>query len=288
MKAILISLFLALVPLPAHSLSTTENALRIEDKSEGNVLLGAEKAVLERGEIFKTVVLLWGELEVHGEVDEVVILSGHVTFFEGSKVHKSVVVMGGGFESKPGAGVSAENVVAREAGPFWRLLRSAGNVWRDHFSWLMKLAAGVVSVLLTWLLGWALFHAFPGLQRALEGRLVKEWPQNLAVGFLGSFCVPMLFVLLIVSIIGILFVPFYVLALLLASGLAYAAAALWAGHRLLPPRSGKLINPLGFLLGLLAFQFLWIVPVWGSSIPVLLLWTLGWGALLRSLKLLWK
>lgn len=288
MNALLACLFLLLVPQSAPALTTSEQALRIEDKSEGNILLGAEQAVLEKGEIYKTVVLLWGRLDVHGEVDEVVVLSGHVTFHEGSKVNKSLVVMGGGFDSKPGADVRAESVVAKEAGPFWRVLRSAGNVWRDHFSWLVKLAAGIVTALFTWLLGWALFYGFPGLQAALEGRLAKEWPQNFAVGLLGSFLVPMLLVMLVVSIIGILFLPFYLLALVLASGLAYAAAALWAGHRLLPPKPGTRLNPIGFLLGLLAFQFLWSVPVWGSSIPVLVLWTLAWGALLRSLKLLWK
>lgn len=289
MRATLLLLFFSLaLPLPASALTTTEQSLRIEDKSEGNVLLGAEQAVIEKGELYKTVVLLWGKLDVYGEVDEIVILSGQVHFFEGAKVNKSLVVMGGSFDSEPGADVRAETVVAKEAGPFWRLLRSAGNIWRDHFSWIMKLAAGLVTTLLTWLSGWAMFYGFPGMQDSLEGRLVKHWPQNLALGFLGSLLVPVILVLLLVSIIGILFVPFYLLALLLAAGISYSAAALWAGHRLLPPAKGKKINPWGFLLGLLAFQFLWAVPVWWAAIPVLILWTLAWGATIRSLKLLWR
>ena len=288
MTALIITFLLALLPPSASALTTSEQALRFEDKSEGNVLLGAEEAVIERGEIYKTVVLLWGRLDVHGEVDEVVVLSGHVTFFEGSKVNKSLVVMGGSFESKPGAGVKPETVVAKEAGPLWRLLRSAGNIWRDHISWIVRAAAGVVSMLLAWLLGWAVFAGFPGLQQALTEKFNQEWPQNLAVGFLGSFLVPVVFILLLVSIIGILFLPFYLMALGVFALLSYAAAALWAGHRLLPPKAGKKLNPLGFLLGLLAFQLLWMLPAWGSAIPVLVLWTLAWGALLRSLKLLWK
>lgn len=288
MPALLLALLLSLLPSPASALTTSEQALRFEDKSEGNVLLGADEALIERGEIYKTVVLLWGRLDVHGEVDEVVVLSGHVTFHEGSKVNKSLVVMGGSFESKPGAGVRPESVVAQEAGPLWRLLRSAGNLWREHISWVMRAAFGVVSMLLAWLLGWALFAGFPGVQDALTARFNKEWPQNLAVGFLGTCLVPVLMVLLFVSIIGILFVPFYFLALALFALVAYAAAALWAGHRLLPPKPGKKLNPIGFLLGLAVFQLLWTLPVWGSALPVLLLWTLAWGALLRSLKLLWK
>lgn len=288
MAAFLTALILLLAPAPARALSTTENALRIEDKSEGNVLLGADQAVLERGELLKTVVLLWGRLDIHGEVDEVVILSGHVTFHEGSKLNKSIVVMGGDFESKPGAGVKAESVTARDPSPLWRLLRSAGNVWRDHFTWIMKLAAAAVTVLVSWLLTWATFLGLPGLQEALVPRLVKELPQNLALGFLGGVSACVLSVVLLVSIIGIVFLPFYLLALAVAGSLAYSAAALWAGHRLLPPKPGSRLNPWGLLLGFVAFQFLWTVPVWGSSLPVLLLWTLAWGQLLRSLRLLWK
>src|SRR5262249_50314996 len=138
-------IFLSLLPIQAHALTTTEHALRIEDRAEGNMLLGAEQAVLEKGEIYKTVVLLWGRLEIYGDVDEVVVLSGHVVVHEGSKLNRSLVVMGGSFESQPGAQVSAENVVAREAGPFWRILRSAGNVWRENFNWVARLLAGLVT-----------------------------------------------------------------------------------------------------------------------------------------------
>lgn len=280
---------MALLPIqPASALTTSENALRLEDSKEGNILLGADHAVLERGEIFKTIVLLWGRLEVHGEVDEIVVLSGHVVFHDGSRLHKSLMVMGGSFESHAGAQVAAESVISKAPGPFWRILQSAGNLWRDHFSWIAKVAAGLVTALFCWLCSWALFHGFPGLQVHTEGRLLKEWPQNLVLGFLGSIAACAVFVLLIISIIGILLVPFYLLALMLAAGISYGAAALWAGHRLLPPKSGKKINPLGFLLGFLALQFLWAVPVWWAALPVLILWTLAWGSLLRGMRLLWR
>gem|GEM_PF-4840855 len=280
---------LALLPLKVAALTTSENALRIEDSSEGNVLLGAEKAALEQGEMFKTIVLLWGNLDVFGEVDEVVVLSGHVTFHEGSKLNKSLVVMGGSFDSRPGAQVAAENVVAKVPGPAWRILRSAGNLWRDHIGWVSKMLAGLLVSVLGWLLAWALFHGFPGLQANTANRLGSDWAKNLAAGFLGSILAFVGLGLLVVSVVGILLIPFYLLALMFCAGIAYAAAALWTGHRLLPPkRPEQRIRPEAFLLGFLTLLFLWTVPGWFSFLPVLLLWTLGWGALLRSFRLLWR
>lgn len=284
----LVWILAAFLPITASALTTSENALRLEDTKEGNLLLGAENAVLEKGEIYKTIVLLWGHLEVHGDVDEIMVLSGHVEFFDGSHLHKSLVVMGGSFESHPGAQVAAESVVSKVPGPAWRMLRTVGNLWRDHFSWIAKMAAGLVTALLCWLSAWALFHGMPALQTNTEGRLLKDWGKNLTLGFLGSVGACAVLVMLVISIIGILLVPFYLLALMLAAGVSYAAAALWAGHRLLPPKPGKMINPLGFLLGFLALQFLWVVPVWWAALPVIFLWTLGWGALLRAFRLLWR
>ncbi len=283
-----IFLALFLLCLPAHALTVSESALRIEDAKEGNVLLGAEHAVLEKGEVYRTILLLWGQLDVYGEVDEVVVLSGHVVFHEGSQLRQSLVVMGGSFESKSGAQVAAENVIVKVPSPAWRLLRSAGNLWREHIGWVAQLLAGFVACLIFWLSGWLLFRAFPSLQRVTVGQLATEWPKNLAVGFMGSIGACVVFVMLVISIIGIALLPLYLFVLLAMAWISYTAATLWAGHRMLPPKRGAMIHPWGFLLGTLAFYFLWAVPVWWAMLPVFLLWCLGWGALLRGLRLLWR
>lgn len=273
---------------PAQALSTSPHALRLEDKKEGNALIGAEKAVIERGEIYHDVVLLWGQLDIYGEVDEVILLGGHATFHEGSQLKKSLVVMGGSFDSQPGAALASENVVAKLPGPLWSMLKSAGNLWRDHFDGAAKILAGIASCFLAWLAGWLLFYASPGLQKKTADVLMKEWPKHLALGFLGSTVACGLFMMLVISFVGWILIPFYLVFLLVAAWISYSAAALWAGHRLLPPKPGQRLNPWGLLLGFLAFQFFWIVPIWWALIPIFLLWALAWGALVRSMKVLWK
>ncbi|RZA09077.1 MAG: hypothetical protein EOP11_02825 [Proteobacteria bacterium] len=273
--------------MPAHALETSPNALRVEDSKEGNALLGAEEASIQAGEVYKTIVLLWGNLAVHGQVDEVVVLSGKVTFFPGAKLNQSLVMMGGAFETMPGAQVSQDKVSLRSPGILWRILRSGGNIWRDHIGWVAKAAGLAITLGIFWLLGLLFFKVFPKLRALTADRLAQEWPQNLIAGLLGSTIVPVLGVLLVISLIGILALPIYLLLLIIAGVISYLAAAMWAGHRLLPPKAGRGINHLGFFFGLSALQLCWFVGGW-AVLPVLLLWTLGWGSLVRSLRGLWR
>lgn len=273
---------------PAHCLTTSENALRIEDKKEGNVLLGADSAVVEVGELYRTIVLVWGNLEVRGEVEEIVVLSGHVVFHDGAVLKKSLVVMGGSFETNPGAKVATDQVLFQAPGPLWRVLQSFGNLWQEHFNWVARLIGAITSSLILWLLTWGLFRIFPRLQQTLLTNFLQDWWKNLIVGILGSLLVLPLMVLLIISIFGILVLPLYFLMLFAAGILSYITACFWAGHRLLPAREGQQLRPISIFIGIVVMHFFWVVGVWWAFLPGLLLWTLAWGSLLRSLRALWR
>jgi hypothetical protein len=286
-QAILLLVICALPPR-AEALTASANAFRLEDSREGNLVIGADDAEIAAGEVYNTVVLLWGNLEVRGQAEEVVILSGKVTFHPTAQLKKSLVVMGGSFESKAGAKVAPEDVIYRAPGPLWRVLQSMGNLYRDHFTTVMKVAGAVISCLLFWGIGLLVFYFSPTLQGITAGRLLREWPQNFFVGWLGALIVPVFFALLVISVLGIILIPFYILTLLVAGFISYLAAALWAGHRLLPPKPGQRINALGFLLGLVAMQLLWFSGVWWAWLPAFLLWLLAWGGLLRGGRRLFK
>jgi hypothetical protein len=281
----LIGLLLSFTPA-ALALQTSPNALRIVDNSEGNLLLGADEARIEAGELFNSVVLLWGNLEIYGQVEEVVVVSGHVVFHEGSQLTKSLVVMGGSFESKPGAAVAAEKVVFEAPGPLWRVLKSAGRVWQENIGWVSRLVGALVICVVLWGLGMLLFTLLPGVRDTMVPRLFREWPQNLFVGALGSLVVPVFMVLLVISIVGIFLLPLFLIFLVAGALTSYLGAALWVGYRILPPRGNR--RALSFLLGLLALQLLWASGFWWAVLPALFVWTLAWGALLRGLRKLWR
>ena len=152
----------------------------------------------------------------------------------------------------------------------------------------MKVVGAAISCLLFWGIGLLLFRLSATLQGITAGRLMREWPQNFLVGWIGAILAPVLFGLLLISILGIILIPFYLLMLLVAGLISYLAAALWAGHRLLPPKPGQRINAVGFLLGLAAMQLLWASGIWWAWLPVFLLWLLAWGGLLRGGRQLFK
>ena len=273
----------------ASALQLSPGAFHLNDRREGNLLLGAESAQIEAGESYGTVLLLWGHLEVYGTVDEVLVLAGKVSFREGSKLNKNLVVMGGSYEASPGAGITNESITARAPGPIWRMVRSGATLWRDNFSWILALAASVFSCALLWVAGYILFLIFPGLRATLVGRLGTEWVKNLVVGMICACVAPAFGVLLVISIFGVFLLPLYFFLLFLAGLVSYLTAALWAGQRIYrgPARKGRLSGR-ALLVGVVALQVLWLVGGWWGLGPICLLWTLAWGALLRSLKSLWK
>ena len=272
-------------PAPrAWALDASRSALRIEDRSAGNLLLGADQARIGPEERYRTVLLLWGQLEVAGEIDEMVILSGRVTFTAGSRVKESLVLMGGSFDAQPGADVDLNKLKLRSPGPLWSLLRAAGGLWRENIGWLAGLVGSLSVVAILWLLGWALFSWSPRIQGITAGRLSREWPRNFLAGLLGAVLVPAIGVLLVISILGLLLLPVYFLLLFLAGLVSYLGAALWAGQRLLPPRNGRRFSRRGLLAGLVILQLSWVIGGWGILL-VLALWMLAWGGLLRGLRM---
>lgn len=272
----------------ARALALSPNSLRIEDRENGTLVVGSERAELQAGDGYHTVLFVWGRLDVFGETDELVMLSGKVVFHPGSRVKKSLVVVGGEFEAKPGADVAGEKVVFKAASPFWSLLRTAGTLWREYYAGIVRWVGAIFLCVATWLFGMLAFAMFPGLQKITADKLGKEWGKNLFAGLLASVFVPAVLALLVISVIGIVAIPFYFLFLLAGGALAYAAAGLWAGHRMLPPKKGRRLNPLGFFLGVAAMQFFWSVTIPGAGFVAFALWLLGWGAVVRSLKGLWS
>ncbi|MEI5579403.1 hypothetical protein, partial [Streptomyces brasiliscabiei] len=76
--------------------------------------------------------------------------------------------------------------MAQIPGPVWRAVRSAAGLWHDNMDWVTTAAYGLVTSLVLWLVGLAVFAIFPALQAATEGSLSAHWPKNLVLGVLGA------------------------------------------------------------------------------------------------------
>ncbi len=277
----------ALFPSIAQALLTAENSLRIEANS-GNLILGSEQAEIEVGEVYESVVLLWGNLEIRGQIKEVLVVSGKVKVHETAVVKEKIVITGGEFELLPGAKVQSDQILYRSPGPVWGILSSIARKWQENLGFILQVSFFLFFQFFSFLCGAIFFRYSTTFRGILVGRIFTQWWQNFAVASLSMIFLPSIVGLFILSIVGILFLPFFFLFLLLSFLLAYWGAALWVGHRLLPPAQSGGINYWGFALGLFCLQILWSIGYWPGTLVLLLLWMLAWGSFLRAIKLLWK
>jgi hypothetical protein len=118
------------------------------------------------------------------------------------------------------------------------------------------------------------------LPRQLQGVIdsfTREPSASAVTGLLGSLLLPPILVMLVVTLVGILFIPILLVAVALAGAMGYAALALSVGRRI-PIH----MNDYGKLaLGVLVVTAVSFIPVLGA-----IAWFLGWlvvfGAVLRS------
>jgi uncharacterized RDD family membrane protein YckC len=241
------------------------------------------------GSVDHDVVAVMGDVAVNGRVGhDVVAVMGDVTLGPGARVGHDVVSVGGKVYRDPAAIVGG-NVVQpvtlgrfRPGAPFaaWLAPLRTGRMlsFGPHFGWLWALQAALLA-----------FYALLALvfPRAVGrcGDLLAERPGLVVLaGLLGIFALPVLFVLLLITVIGIpvalLALPLGVALLLLFGkasvyGLIGRRLAGGRGH----PAADVLLGGLLVLVLLLVFS---LVPLLGLMFS-LLLSALGFGCATTAL-----
>ncbi len=227
-----------------------------------------------------------GNITIGGKVGHDVVATGNVTLLAGAEVGHDVRVTNGTIQRDPAAKVGGELYSDAESSS---ANDNEGGLLGGVLSLLGNLALGVVFVGLGTLLVLAAPKQIGRVVTTLE---IAPWP-TVAVGVItGLFLLPVLglaSLILVITVIGILVLPF----LWLAVGLAWAGGlmvtGLWAGRRLaesghLPAAEGSLLITaaagMGVLAGLLAILSA-VVPWLGVPLTYFLGF-IGCGAALLS------
>lgn len=258
---------------------------------EGRVLgsaVGVLGRVESRGLIGRDAVAVLGGIEINGPVGgDVVVVLGDVKLGPKAVIQGELVRVGGSLRREPGAVVRGSEVgiglpasFSAEGG-FVAWVRSCVFLarplaWDASVAW----AWGVAFVFLALYLLIALVF-----RRAVNAcaDTLAERPGLTALGsLLAVFLTPVAFVLLSVSIVGLLVVPFLGLAVIAATLLGKAAVLLWLGRACLRGNRGAPL--LAVLVGGLLVVVLYTVPVLGFIVFKLLGW-LGLGAVVTTLAL---
>lgn len=255
--------------------------LKAGDTADTVVAIGGSARI--HGKVLREVVAIGGDVEVDGEVgQEVVAVLGSVKLAPGATIKRDAVAIGGKIEVAEGATIRgrAQEIDFGEIGlsnPKW--LRS----WFGQCVLKVRPLAPQVG----WLWGVAgaffLFYllvavAVPRPVQACVDELTRRPATTFLLGLLAKLLLPVILIILILTGIGLIVVPFIVAALFLGAIVGKVALLEWLGSRL-SLRFGieSVQRPVvGLVLGAVIVTLLYMVPVLGlATFLVLGVWGLG-------------
>lgn len=256
-----------------------------DERSDGRVGFGRSIRV-EEGETVREAVSFGGDVEVDGTVlEDAVCFGGKLVLGPKAVVHGDVVSFGGGLEIAPGATVRGERV------SFGLDLGLGGlNIARNvkkaepETPWILKKASSLASTLvrhaLLFVLGLLLLVFVPGRVRVVSRELQRTPGRCAAVGAVGFIALLPLTVLLAVTVVGLVALPFLWLAVPVALLLGFTALALFIGARF-PSRNPRRSQVLALALGVAVIFVVDLVPVLGA-LALFVLGMIVFGAVLRT------
>ncbi len=203
---------------------------------------------LKRGDV----VSIGGDVTVEGTVEgDVWTLGADIKLLSGATVKGDVVALGGTVEAErrvqiEGNKQSLPNVKI----PFLKLLSS------EHSAATFRFIIEILGVLLFVLVLFLFVHFIRGHLVGLDSTLSSSWKGSILYVVLAVLVVPILVALLVVSVIGILLIPFLSVAVMILAYLGYVGVAvrlgLWMRKAGEAARPGDLYT--SGLLGLLVLK----------------------------------
>ena len=271
--------------------------LKAGETADVVVVIGGSAKV--HGKVREGVVVIGGDVEVDGDVgDAVVAVLGSVRVGQGAELHQDVVAVMGAIKVEPKATIHGD--VFAVAG---RLEVAEGASIKGHTQevginlewlkkWLLqccfKLRPLAPQVGWIWVVAGAFFlfyllvaAAFPRPVQACVDVLNERPATTMVLGLVAKLLVPIVSLILVVTVIGVLVLPFVGLAVFLGVVVGKVALLEWVGLRL-GQHSGiaALQKPLvAFVLGsdiLTLFYMVWVVGllaylwfgIWGLGVAV--------------------
>jgi RDD family len=229
------------------------------------------------GKVGDSAVAVMGSVYVNGEVDgDVVAVMGNVELGPDAKVHGDVVVVGGELTSDPKAIVDGhvQNVLGMEWGDFsWLrpwfercLLYGRPLAFAPGLGWAWGIALGLLALYLF------LAFVFRGAVDKCVQTLETEPGHSILAALLLTLAVPVLFVLLFITVLGIAAVPFLAIAVICAAVFGKVVVLAAIGRRCTPMLANDptVHTVVGVLVGGLIAMVLYTIPVVGFIVYKLL------------------
>jgi hypothetical protein len=253
--------------------------LKANESAEAVVVIGGSARVL--GKVRDSVVTIGGDADVQGEVgNTVVAVMGSVKAGPGANIHGEVVTVGGRLDVSEGAQVRGHTQEV-ELGliglghPDW------ARDWFRHSLLMARPFAPQVSFLwfvagIAFLVYLGIAILFPAPVSACVQELAGRPATTFFIGLLSIFLLPLALLLLAVTGVGLIAVPFVVAAVVIAAIFGKVALAEWIGGSAARPFGGTPGAVGAFAIGSVVILLLYMVPVLGLiALAFLSLWGLG-------------
>jgi uncharacterized RDD family membrane protein YckC len=259
----------------------SDAVLKEGDSAEAVVAIGGSAKAY--GKVREAVVAILGNVEVGGEVrDAAVAILGDVNVQPGARIRGDVVAIGGRVHVAEGAVVEGKTQEITIGGPNLAVPESIKK-WFAHC--VLKMRPLALQVGWVWIIATVFFLLYlfiallvPRPVQACVDELHERPATTFLLGLLTKLLVPVVLLVLAMTGVGLLIVPFLVAALLIGAIIGKVAIIEWLGLKL--ARSfgpGIWQKPLvAFLLGTLILTLLYLTWVIGLiAYTVLSIWGLG-------------
>ena len=277
--------------------------LKAGDTADVIVILGGSAKI--HGKVRQDVVTIGGSSEVDGEVGQnVVAIAGSVHLKPGAKIGQNTVAVMGAVTADPrvkiggdavsvggkldladGSKVQGQKVNVGLPFPFLN-----GGDWLGK--WLrycvLEFRPLAPQVGFVWIIAGVFFlfylfiaAVFPRPVQACVGVLNQRPATTVLMGILTKILVPVVFLILVVTVVGLIVVPFLVAALFLGAVVGKIAILEWLGLHVGRPLGSGFQKPLvAFLIGSILLTLLYMVPILGAlTYTIFGVWGLGCAAM---------
>jgi uncharacterized RDD family membrane protein YckC len=265
---------------------------RTSRESLGDLVAIGDDVVVKEGETARSVVVIAGSALIEGTVTgDLVVVLGKVTLGSNAVVRRDLVVVGGSLEDDPAAKIRRDRVVIGGVDTFAQGLGwlqwpsqwfNAGLLYArplpHQYAWSWTIAAIALLLYIT------ISVLFPRQVQAAVVALEERPGNSMLTGLLAFVLMGPLLLLLVITVVGIIIVPFVLCGLVVAFLFGKVAVYRFAGQQVGSQLGwAGLRQPLlALVIGAILFYLLYTVPVLG-----LLAWVavapLGLGAVLLAM-----
>ncbi|HTY86074.1 MAG TPA: RDD family protein [Candidatus Acidoferrum sp.] len=272
--------------------------LKVGDSAEAVVVIGGSAKI--HGKVREAVVTIGGSSEVDGEVGEAVVaVMGNVHLQPGARVHEDAVAVMGVLTVDPKAKVSGDTVavggrlkIADGANVRGEKVNVGFPIPFFNLGWLGKWLKYCVFELrplapqvgFVWAIAGVFFLfylfiavCFPQPVQACVDHLTRRLATTFLMGLLTKILVPVVVIVLAITGIGLIVVPFLWAALFIGAAVGKVAVLEWLGLKLGRHFGKGFERPLvAFLVGTVLLTLFYLVPVLGLlSYTIFGVWGLG-------------